>query len=220
MRYSLLSLVFILLISNSLVAQEKPEFDPDQAWNTIRAEYGALVPVGPYPTKTFGLTSLSYTRRYSGRWGWRTGMQYAQFGASVDEYVGLPLSAVYRFRTKSFDGRAERARDDIMKDLSWDYGGDPPDYEKDRMRRSVVGDLFNIFLRRTELFAGITPGYLPGLEPEHRFSLTAQVGATLSIPIGRRFSLDFTPATYYLFTKNYGEYRWLYSISGGLSFLF
>ena len=219
MRYYIFSLVFIVLISSTLSAQEKPEFDPDYAWNTIRAEYGALVPVGPYPTKSFGLASLSYTRRYSGRWGWRTGMQYTNFGAPVDQYVGLPLSVVYRFRTKSFDGRVEKARDDIMKDLSWDYGGDPPDYEKERMRRSAVTDVLNIFLRRAELFAGVTPGYLPGLEPEHRFSLTANVGMTLSIPIGR-FSLDFTPATYYLFTKNHGEYRWLYSISGGVSFLF
>jgi hypothetical protein len=146
-------------------------------------------------------------------------MQYAQLDAPVGKYVGLPLSAAYRFYTSPFDGRLRRAIDKTMNDLSWDDGGDPPEYEKRRMSGSVVANMFNVFLRRTEFFAGLTPGFLTGLEPNHRFSLAADAGITLSIPVGR-FSLDFTPATYYLFTKNYGEHRWLFSISGGLSILF
>ena len=257
-----LATVFIVLISNTLVAQEKPEFNPDYAWNTLRAEYGAVTPAGTLSNTYSGLFSLSYTRRYSGRWGWRTGMQYAQLSVPVDHYVGLPLHAVYRFRTSPFDGRVKKAMDKSLDDLSWDYGGDPPDYEKQRMRSSVILNLFNIFLRRSEFFAGITPGYLLGAESHvtkvygmtmssrpllmetgfqlnNRFSLSADAGATLSIPLWR-FSMDITPAIHYLFTKNVTEnrqtfdiqnnnptgppedkqIRWLYSISGGLSFLF
>lgn len=262
MRSTCLSLLLIVLISSTLAAQEKPEFDPDYAWNTIRAEYGAVIPAGTVSNKCSGLVSLSYTRRYSGRWGWRTGMQYAQLNAPVDHYVGLPLFAVYRFHTSTFDGRLQKAIDKSLDDLSWDYGGDPPDYEKDRMRGSVVLNLFNIFLRRSEFFAGITPGYLlgegastpsvygmttsagpvwleTGYQLNNRFSCTADAGATLSIPLWR-FSLDITPAVHYLFTKNVSEnrqsvdpknntpigqptvkpIRWLFSVSGGLSFLF
>lgn len=219
MKNALLSIALVLMMVSPAAAQEKPEFDPDDAWNTIRAEYGALVPVGPYPNKSFGLVSLSYSRRYSGRWGWRTGMQYARLDAPVEKYVGLPLSAVYRFSTSPFDGRLRRAIDKSLDDLSWNDGGDPPEHEKRRMSDSVVADIFNVFLRRTEFFAGLTPGLLTGLEPNHRFSLAADAGITLSIPLGR-FSLDITPATYYLFTKNCGEHRWLFSVSGGLSILF
>ena len=127
---------------------------------------------------------------------------------------------------------------------------------------SVILNLFNIFLRRSEFFAGITPGYLLGPESHvpkvygmttssrpllmetgfqlnNRFSLSADAGATLSIPLWR-FSLDITPAIHYLFTNNVTEsrqtfdiqnnnptgppevkpIRWLFSVSGGLSFLF
>lgn len=250
------------MLVSPAAAQVKPDFDPDYAWNTIRAEYGALIPAGTVSNKSLGLMSLSYTRRYSGRWGWRTGVQYASLDAPVDYYIGLPLSAVYRFRTKSFDGRVQRALDHIGDDLSWNYGGDPPDYEKQRMRHSVVDNLFNIFLRRSEFFAGITPGYLlgeracipsiygmttsdgpiwmeTGFQLDNRFSFTVDAGATLSIPLWR-FSLDISPTVHYLFTNNINEnrqsidpknntpigqptvkpIRWLFTISGGLSFLF
>ena len=106
-----------------------------------------------------------------------------------------------------------------MDDISWNGGGDVPAYKKQRMRNDVVANVLNIFLRRTEFFAGVTPGYMPGLEPDHRFSLAADAGMTLSIPLWR-FSLDMTPAAHYLVTKNFGETRWLFSLSGGLSFLF
>ena len=219
MRNSLLSLVFILLISNTLVAQEKPEFDPDYAWNTIRAEYGALIPVGSVPNKSFGVLSLSYTRRFSGRWGWRTGVQYASLEVPANQYFGLPFSAVYRLFTAPYGGRGKKAWVNSLDDMTWNGGGDVPAYEKRRMRNDVAANVLNVFLRRTEFFAGVTPGYLPGLEADHRFSLAADAGMTLSIPLWR-FSLDITPAAHYLITDNFGGHRWLYSISGGLSFLF
>ena len=69
------------MLVSPAAAQVKPDFDPDYAWNTIRAEYGALIPAGTVSNKSLGLMSLSYTRRYSGRWGWRTGVQYASLDA-------------------------------------------------------------------------------------------------------------------------------------------
>ena len=219
MRKVIVSIASILLISNTLVAEEESGFYPDYAWNTIRAEYGALIPVGNVPNKSFGLFSMSYTRRYSGRWGWRTGVQYASLGEPAGQYFGLPFSVVYRLFTSTYGGRGKKAWVDSMDSMSWNGGGDIPGYEKQRMRNEVAANVLNVFLRRTEFFAGVTPGYLPGLEPDHRFSLAVDAGMTLSIPIWR-FSLDITPAAHYLMTKNFGEPRWLFSLSGGLSFLF
>ena len=262
MRNILFSITLFLFLIPSVRAQEKLDFDPDLAWNTLRAEYGAVIPVGTVSNKSFGHFSLSYTRRYSGRWGWRVGMQYASLETPVNNCIGLPFAAVYRFRTNSFDGRLQKALDDSVDDLSWNGGGDVPEYEKRRMRNAVVDNLLFVFLRRTELFAGITPGYLLGQESHstkvygttssagpiwtetgfqlnNRFFLSADAGATLSIPIWR-FSLDITTAAHYMFTKNVCENRlyidpktntpigqqtikpihWLFTLSGGLSFLF
>lgn len=218
MRKILLLFSFIALSISSIKAQEKKEFNADLARNTLRAEYGALIPANFDSNKSFGLLSLSYTRRYSGRWGWRTGLQYAQLDAPVNQYVGLPFSAVYRFTTSSFDGRIRKAWNDSMDDLTWNGNGDVPDYEKDRMRNDVVSNWFSVLFRRTELYAGLTPGYLLG-DISHPFTCAADAGVTLSIPVGR-FSLDVTPAAHYLFTKNVLPVRWVFTVSGGLSFLF
>lgn len=215
----LILLTGFLFLTIPMKAQ-KPGFNPDLSWNTIRAEYGALIPLGPVPKSSTGVFSLSYTRRYSGHWGWRGGVQYAPFDAYAENYMGLPLAVVFRSSTNSFDGRLQRAFDDSLEDASRNasvYRGDA--YGKDRTEKDIVANMLSVFLRRTEIFAGITPGYLWG--EESRFSLTADAGITLSIPLWR-FSLDFTPAFHYLFTDSIGEHPtpWLFSVSGGLSFLF
>ena len=263
MRNTFLYIAFLFLITFPAAAQVRPGYDPDRTMNTIRAEYGALIPVGTIPNRSAGLFTLSYTRYYSGHWGWRGGIQYASLNAPADSYAGLPLAVVYRFSTKSFDGRLQKAMDDSLDDLSWNGGGDVPEYERQRMRNAVVDNILNIFLRRTEFYAGITPGYLFGSQPDkmktysmadssgasgkvqagllldNRFTFAADAGITLSIPI-RRFSLDITPAAHYLFTDNVSERRqvldskngapvgeptvkpihWLFTLSGGLTFLF
>ena len=181
MKKVLLSFACIVLSISSVDAQEKLGFDPDSAWNTIRAEYGALIPVGTTPNQSFGLCSVSYTRRYSGRWGWRTGLQYASFDTHSN-YFGLPLSAVYRFSTQPLGGRVRNAWDDSLDDLAWDGGGDVPDRKKDQMRNDVAANFLSVFLRRTEIFAGITPGYLQ----ENQFTFAADAGVTFSIPLRRK----------------------------------
>ena len=64
MRNILFSITLFLFLIPSVRAQEKLDFDPDLAWNTLRAEYGAVIPVGTVSNKSFGHFSLSYTRRY------------------------------------------------------------------------------------------------------------------------------------------------------------
>ena len=209
----------LVLVSLSAKAQESG-FDPDHAWNTIRAEYGVLMPFNMVSKNGIGVCSLSYTRRYSGHWGWRGGVQYAPLAASTGNGFGFPLAVVYRSSTGSYDGRLQRAFDDSVEDITRDtsvYGKEG--YGRDRMSKDVVANLLSIFLRRTELFAGLTPGCLWGDKSE--FALSANAGITLSIPIWR-FSLDFTPAFHFLCTDNVSDNssRWFFSVSGGVSYLF
>lgn len=61
MRNILFTITLFLFLIPSVRAQEKLDFDPDLAWNTLRAEYGAVIPVGTVSNKSFGHFSLSYT---------------------------------------------------------------------------------------------------------------------------------------------------------------
>jgi hypothetical protein len=249
MRNTLLLLACILL-SIPAGAQRKDGFDPDLARNAIRAEYGALVPFGTMPNNSAGFFSLSYTHRSAGHWGWRGGLQYAPIGTPTKDYVGLPLAVVYRASASTFNSRQQEYWDD--------------DFGRDRMKKDIFADVLSAFFRRTEIFAGVTPGYLlgdesnrksvhgvawsddgrsiwteAGLQLDNRFSLSADAGVTFSIPIWR-LSLDITPAFHGLLTNSVSEHRqnidpknnqpvgdpsvkpirWMFTLSGGLSFLF
>ena len=240
----------IFLAVFPLAAQRKAGSDPDFTKNSIRAEYGALIPVGTVSNSGSGLMSLSYTRRFSGPWGWRTGVQYAPVDTDVHDYAGLPLAVVF--------GPFANSLDKTPRNNTGDYEPYPG-----RFKRETVTGILSLFLRRTEVFAGITPGYLFGdatgrsrgragitssagqtqwmetsIQLGNRFSLSADAGVTLSIPLGR-ISLDITPAAHCLLTDNFKEnrqtvdmnnrpvgqpsvkpVRWQCTVSGGLSYYF
>lgn len=253
MKRLLLPLVTSLAAFTLASAQEKPRFNPDLTWNTIRAEYGMLVPISPgKPVKSGESLSLSYTRRFTRHWGWRTGFQYATDYESFEDHFGLPVTMVYRSGTYGFKESVRTAALGAASGAVWDglAGYDSEDIAS----RALRNFLFFLF-RRAEGFAGITPGYVSGsgtaqpmssgidyeegVRLNSRFTLTADAGFTLSIPVWR-FSLDLTPAFHYLITNNFSEYRqsidpatgspvcqpslkplrWQFSLTGGLSFLF
>ena len=254
MKRLLLSLVASIAALTLVSAQEKPRFNPDQTWNTIRAEYGMLVPMDSYMASSDAFLSLTYTRRFSRHWGWRTGIQYDTEMMSVEDHIGVPVAAVFRTRTYGF-GESVRtaaagAASSAVYEKTIGYGS------RDVAENAIFNFLFFLF-RRAEGFAGVTPGYVFGHEKVHRhiaqdqnfydegiqlnrrFTLTADAGFTLSIPVWR-FSLDVTPAFHYLITNNFSEYhqdfdpltdrpvgqpalkplRWQFSLTGGMSFLF
>ena len=205
-----------LFAALSLSAQEKNRFNPDQTWNTLRAEYGFLLPMDSSMASSDAYLSLTYTRQFSRHWGWRTGIQYDTEMMSVQDHVGVPVAAVFR-----------------------------------------TGNEVSLFFRRIEGYVGVTPGYVfghdnvyrygaggrnpyeEGIRLNRRFTLTADLGFTYSIPIWR-FSLDLTSSIHYLPTGNFSEYhqdfdpltdrpvgqaiqkplRWQGSIGIGLSYLF
>lgn len=243
----------LFLVTLSAFAQQKPRFNPDLTWNTLRAEYGMLVPISPgKPVESGESLSLSYTRRFTRHWGWRTGFQYATDYESFDDHFGLPVAVVFRSGTYGFKESVRMAARATASGAVWDgLNG----YDSEDIASHALENFLFFLFRRAEGFAGITPGYLSGsrttqfvsswidyeegVRLNSRFTLTADAGFTLSIPVWR-FSLDVTPAFHYLITNSFSEYRqsidpttgtsvgspvlkplrWQFSITGGLSFLF
>ena len=221
--------VALFLVSLLASAQQKPRFDPDHTYNTLRAELGVLIPFETTVADQSTLFSLTYTHRFSRHWGWRAGAQYAPEHTDIHDYVGVPLATVYRSGTFSFRERTQGAIVNSVGDVVWDG---VTGQGSNRMARDVVANFMFLVFRRFEGFVGVTPGYVFGNGPasetnlygasdgerivsaayeesiqlNRRFMLTADAGMTLSIPLWR-FSLDVTPAFHYLVTHNFSEVR-------------
>lgn len=259
MKNAFLFTTLLLLTLLPASAQRKEPFNPDITWNTVRTAFGVRIPMGSDLAPDGEAFSLSYTRRFANHWGWRTGFEFMPENTSVSNGFGLPVSIVYRTSTVGFKQGVKTALVDSAADVVWDG---VMGYGAEQMKRDVVANFLFILFRRAEFFAGLTPGYLFGessfagkvygatdgtqttaclqtIQLNRRLSLSADAGATLSIPIWR-FSLDITPAFHYLVTNNFSEYhqsidpetgaplgspvlkplRWQFSLDFGLSFLF
>ena len=226
MRKLTFLLATLAVAAVSAHAQEKPRFNPDLSWNTLRAEYGYWTPMDSRMSSGDAFLSLNYTRRYSGHWGWRAGLMYQTENTSVQDGIGLPVAAVFRSGTASFGETmargAESAASQLVHDAWMDYDA------KESFGRGIGVFLLSMF-RRAEIFAGVTPGYMlghstiyrqtegysmdgtryesdKGILLNRRFMLTADAGFNLSIPIWR-FSLDLSPAFHYLVTNNFTEFQ-------------
>lgn len=261
MKHFILSFA-VLLAALPVFAQEKPRFNSDQTWNSLRAEYGYWTPIGSDLASGDLFLALDYTHRYSGHWCWRVGALYQAENTSVQDCIGFPLAAVYRTGTQGFKESLRSTAEGSAAQVVWDGA---VGYGPDQMSRDVLVGFLTVLLRRAEGFVGITPGYVfgngtvsrsagtywvsgdrptatyqdAGIQLTRRFTLTADAGLTLSIPLWR-FSLDITPSFHYLITNNFTEYRqdidplterpvgslslrpvrWHFSISGGLNWLF
>ena len=259
MKNTLLFITLLFLAILPVSAQRKERFNPDLSWNTLRAAYGVRIPMGSDLAPDGDAFSVSYTRRFSNHWGWRTGFEFLPENISVSDCAGLPAAIVYRTYTVGFKTGVQNAVLNSAADVVWDG---VMGYGAEQMRQDVLANFLFILFRRAEFFAGVTPGYIfgegtiPGsvygitdgtrttpyvetIQLNRRFSLSADAGATLSIPLWR-FSLDITPAFHYLITNNFSEYhqeidattgspigspvlkplRWQFSLDFGLSFLF
>ena len=83
-------------------AQEKPRFDPDLSWNTLRAEYGYWTPMDSRMSSGDAFLSLNYTRSLFQQLGMAVGLMY-----QTENNVGPgrdrpPVAAVLRSGTESW----------------------------------------------------------------------------------------------------------------------
>ena len=140
---------------------------------------------------TFGLT---YEKFYINGLGIRTGLQYTPYTAKLDHTFGVPLAVAYRRDKK--ESLAERA-----------FG-------------STLANILLSLNKGTEIFAGITPGYVAakksglhvstdGNFKTERYTengsplfLSLDAGMVYSYPIGR-VSLNVNPAFHYVLTDTY-----------------
>jgi hypothetical protein len=145
----------------------------------------------------------------------------------VDTYFGVPVAFSARTRARSFSESVttglESAAIGAVRDAV--YGYEPT-------AKSVLGDFFFGLFNRAEFFAGLTPGFIAGtntpreisyeetrtiektMNLQHRFSLTADVGFSMSFRIWR-FNLGFVPAVHYYLKKNFLDVRETSLIAGG-----
>ena len=140
---------------------------------------------------TFGLT---YEKFYINGLGVRTGLQYTPFTAKLDHTFGVPVALAYRWSKKG----------------NW----------AERASGSKLSNILLSLNKGTEIYAGITPGYVAAKKSglhvstdEHfkteRYTengsplfLSLDAGMALNYPIGR-VSLNLNPAIHYVLTNTY-----------------
>ena len=140
---------------------------------------------------TFGLT---YEKFFMNGLGIRTGLQYTPYTAKLDHTFGVPLALAYRW----------------SKDGNW----------AERASGSTLANILLSMNKGTEIYAGITPGYVAakksglhvstdGNFKTERYTengsplfLSLDAGMSYSYPIGR-VSLNVNPAFHYVLTDTY-----------------
>ena len=140
---------------------------------------------------TFGLT---YEKFYINGLGIRTGLQYTPYTAKLDHTFGVPVALAYRWSKKG----------------NW----------AERASGSTLSNILLSLNKGTEIYAGITPGYVAAKKSglhvstdEHfkteRYTengsplfLSLDAEMSYSYPIGR-VSLNLNPAFHYVLTDTY-----------------
>ena len=154
---------------------------------------GVMVPMD----KDFGgeiTLGLTYEKFYINGLGIRTGLQYTPYTAKLDHTFGMPLALAYRWSKKG----------------NW----------AERASGSTLSNILLSLNKGTEIYAGITPGYVAAKKSglhvstdEHfkteRYTengsplfLSLDAGMSYSYPIGR-VSLNLNPAIHYVLTDTY-----------------
>lgn len=171
-----------------------------------------------------GMLQLTRTYNFWGPLAYRTGVLAIGSGLAYDGYLGVPLSLSYCPGTTSLRDRLIWAAEESIVDIIIDVITG----NTDKIGEDIAANLIAVLFARTEFFVGVTPGYWLGQKSDFnyghpRFSLTADAGMVLSIPLGR-LSFDITPTYHYSFGKNLvtgeGPQRHFFSLGLGLSWLF
>lgn len=216
----------------------------------IRFTAGVRIPVEQSRANNGEVISLTYGRYNDKGFGVRGGVQWMFENMDINDYLGVPLSVCWSSGKRTFKESLENG----VYNAAWGAFHDKLYYGTNPDAGSVLGGFFTGLFNRIEFFAGLTPGYIFGHSNDqssvndknthytylnNRFSLTADAGLCLSIPIWR-FQLSVIPSFHYFITDNYREVSvnrvthdggtdeytsdkarsWQFSIQGGLSFSF
>lgn len=243
-----LVIVFALVaLTGSAAFAQKAYKDYNQ---DIRFTAGVRIPVEQSRANNGEVISLTYGRYNDKGFGVRGGVQWMFENMDINDYLGIPLSVCWSSGKRTFKESLENG----VYNAAWGAFHDKLYYGTNPDAGSVLGSFFTGLFNRIEFFAGLTPGYIFGHSNDqssvndkythytylnNRFSLTADAGICLSIPIWR-FQLSVIPSFHYFITDNYREINvksvthdgstdvftsdkaksWQFAIQGGLSFSF
>lgn len=223
---------FIILLASglSLSAQAQvqqyssstPSVTEDYFTKNLRFEAGLYG--GPNVDEFAWMLQMTRTYNFWGPLAVRSGLQVAGSGLGYEAYAGVPLSLSYCPGSIPLRDRLIWAAEESIIDIIIDVISG----NTDKIGEDVLANLIAVLFARTEFFVGVTPGYWLGQKADFnyghpRFSLTADAGMVLSIPLGR-LSFDITPTYHYSIGKNLvtddGPQRHFFSVGLGLSWLF
>ena len=220
-KVNLLLTLLSLLLTGTLLHAQQPlqqpvQFNVTNSLQDIKADYGILLSLDKnIEDWRAQYITLTYTRQFWGPLAFRVGGQMVMDPEQTGYMFGAPIALALRPGTRSFASALTSAAGMSVADAIW-YGviGSPGS-----IGSSIFLNFLSVLFRRSEYFVGVTPGLCHGTH----FTLTADAGITLSIPIWR-FGLTVSPTYHYAIKPFYlGEeepVRSMLSLTGGISFLF
>ncbi len=214
MKKTLLLAALLVAGFLSAHAQQVVRFNPEYSSRDIRIDAGLLLLMENEGWDAT-LVQAHYTQNFLGPLAYRAGIQAFQLSGESGFNIGVPLAIAYRPGVRSLGSSLVSAAEMSVFDAVW-YGASG---RADAIGTSILANFLTAIFRRSEYFAGFTPG----IDHTGRFSLTADLGFVLSIPI-RRVGINITPAYHHVLTGNYDladtRRRSLFSITAGISYLF
>lgn len=221
-------LFLILALAAVSLSAGAQMFTADQSTQDITVNYGFIFPVTKNAAEGTARQSISinYTANFWRSIAFKVGVQ-GQQSNTYKAIAGLPVGIAYRPGVRSWDESIGRGVENAVANGLFEATAG----QTSMMTESLVWSLAQVLFRRTEFFAGVTPGYCFGpynpdsqLEEGGRFWLTADLGVVFSIPIWH-LTLNVPIAYHYSIFHNENDlvdkphYHYL-SIGVGLGWLF
>ena len=219
--------LIVALAAVSLSARAQV-FTADQSTQDITANYGWFFPLTKEANENQvrQYVAINYTANFWRSMAFKVGLQ-AQESKTYSAIAGLPVGIAYRPGVRSWDESIGRGVENaVANGLFEGVNG-----QTQMMTDNLLWDLALILFRRTEFYAGVTPGYCFGpyspdslMEEGSRFWLTADAGVVFSMPIWH-FTLNIPLAYHYSIFHNENDLvnkaHWHYfSLGIGLGWLF
>ena len=216
------ALIIILLLAAGFVArgqeQVKFRFNPEYSMQDIRLEAGVFYAIKEGTRNT--VVRGYYTHQFWNQLAYRVGGQLLL--GDLGSGIGIPCGVALRPGVLSMKQSVAAAAEMAIFDSVWyGYHGAP-----EAIGHNVFMRFLMALFRRTEYHVGLTPTIFasqilePGAHSRNSFLLTADAGFVLSIPIWR-LCLNVSPTYHFaLINTATDPARHLFSITGGVSYLF
>ena len=221
-------LFLIVALAAVCLSARAQMFTADESTQDVVAYYGWTFPLTKEANEQQArqYVAINYTANFWRSLAFKVGLQ-GQESSTYKAIAGLPVGIAYRPGVRSWDESIGRGVENAVANGLFEASAG----QTQMMTDNLLWDLALIFFRRTEFYAGFTPGYCFGpynpdslMEEGSRFWLTGDVGVVFSIPIWH-LTLNVPFAYHYSFFHNENDLvdraHWHYlSLGIGLGWLF